>query len=174
MSRSAVFAAMAVGAVLLSSVAAAQLPTTVQRMTPSDAVRTVGLLHFMGLGVFSDGVFVDPASIQRQAGKAEAQVLTVRGELWHVAEGVIRWSWDTVKADCAGGRLTRTTSDHYAEDGAWVAALDDPQGAGDEPDIPVEEALLAYLCDGTQPKDFQIVPTKNIAVEGIVNAFAKQ
>lgn len=174
MSRAASVAAMLAGCGLLGGAAIAQLPNYVKRTTAPDNVRAVGPLHFMGLGVYADGVFVDPASMRREGDMAEAEVLTVRGELWHVAEGDIRWTWGTVKANCAAGTLNREISDHYADDGVWVAGLDEPGGAGDKPDIPVEEGLLGYLCEGRQPADFQVVPTKDSAVAGIVSAFANR
>jgi hypothetical protein len=157
---------------MLPGAAFAQLSASVPRAVAPEIARSPGPVHFMGLGSFDTGVFAEPASIRRQADTVEAQVLTVQGKVWRVSEGAIRWTWETVQADCAGGALNRLTSDHYSEDGQWVGGFDTPARADAMPKVPVDEALFAYLCAGVQPAEFQIVPTTNMAVAGIINAFA--
>jgi hypothetical protein len=134
--------------------------------------RPAGPLHFLGLTAFDEGQFADPASLRRSDGRVEVRMLTVGGQIRHVAEGEIRWTWARLDVDCAGRAWETLEFDAYDTDGTWLAGFAGPILDSNPVNVPSEEALLAYVCDGTRPADFQIVPDQARAVAGIIQAFA--
>ena len=136
--------------------------------------RPAGPLHFLGLFPLGDGHFVDPDSIRHTDGRAELRLLTVNGRVRQVAEGDIRWTWSRVDIDCAGRTWETLEYDAYDTAGTWLAGFTGSTMLGTNPvDVPSEEAVLAYACDGTRPAAFQAVPDQAIAVAGIMGAVAQ-
>lgn len=133
-----------------------------------------GPLHFIGLGVYDVGIFADPASIKKQGDAVEARVLTIQGKMWYVAEGDIKWQWDTLKVDCAGRVWDAVITDYYGADGSWVIGYAAQMQLTVKVEFPYQEALLGYLCTGVRPVAFQEVATLEMAVAGITNAFANR
>jgi hypothetical protein len=133
-----------------------------------------GPLHFIGLGVYDVGIFADPASVKKDGNAVEARVLTIQGKIWHVAEGDIKWQWETLKVACAARAWDVVTSDYYREDGSWVIGYPVQTQPTVKVQFPYQEALHAYLCDGARPAAFQEVVNIESAIAGITNAFANR
>ena len=173
MLRSAAAAAALIAASLVLAPAAAQEtePRHIRTEAP-DPWRPAGVLHFLALTPLDEGVFVDPDSIRRSDGRVEARMLTVGGQVRQVAEGDIRWTWTRVDVDCAGRAWETLELDAYNTEGTWLAGFTGPVLGTNPVDVPSEEAVLAYLCDGARPAGFQIAPDQAAAVAGIMRAFA--
>lgn len=129
-------------------------------------------LHFLAVTPWWDGLFVDPASIRRLDGRVEVRALTVGGEVRRSAEGDIRWTWARLDVDCSGRVWETREFDAYDTDGNWLAGFTGPVLRPNTVDTPAEEAVLAYVCDGTRPAQFQIVPDLARAVAGMIQAHA--
>lgn len=137
--------------------------------------RPAGPLHFLGLFALGDGWFADPGAVRLTDGRAEVRLLTVNGRVRQVAEGDIRWTWSRVDIDCAGRTWETQEYDAYDTAGTWLAGFTGSTILGTNPvDVPSEEAVLAYACDGTRPAAFQSVPDQASAVAGIIQAVSGQ
>ena len=177
MPRSAASAAAVIAAALLMTPAAAQEaeepdPTRYLRTEAPEPWQPAGVLHFLALTPYSEGLFVDPDSIRRSDGRVEVRALTVTGQVRRLLEGDVRWTWSRLDIDCAGRAWETLELDAYDSDGTWLSGLAGPVLPVNPVDVPSEEALLAYACDGYRPADFQIVPDQARAVAAIIQAFA--
>ena len=133
-----------------------------------------GALHYLALGVYDDGWFVAPDTVKRDDDRmgGEAMVLRVQGHLWRTAEGDIRYSWEHQRFECASGEIVTSQSDHYGEDGALIGTLGPLDMAPDEADVPEEVTLMGYICLDVRPPEFQVVPSLEVAVRGVVDSVA--
>ncbi len=170
-------AAALISASLLLTPAAAQETDSApirrgeNRTVAPDPYQPAGPLHYLALTPWWDATFVDPASIQRSDGRVEARVLTVGGQVRRIIEGDIRWTWARLDVDCVGRAWDTREFDAYDTDGNWLAGFTGPVLGSNTVDIPSEEALLAYVCGGTRPVEFQIVPDLTRAVAVMIQAY---
>jgi hypothetical protein len=169
-------AALVAASLVLTPAAAAQqanpAPARGENRTGApEPYRPSGALHFLAVTPWWDGLFVDPDSIRRPDGRVEVRLLTVGGEVRRIVEGDIRWTWARLDVDCAGRAWETREFDAYGTDGNWLAGFTGPVFRTNPVDTPGEEAVLAYVCDGTRPAQFQIVPDQARAVVGIVQAY---
>ena len=176
MPRSAAAAALIAAALALTPAAAQEAeepgPVRYLRTEAPEPYRPAGVLHFLGLTPHVEGLFVDPDSIQRADGRVEVRALTVGSQVRRITEGDVRWTWARLDVDCAGRAWETLELDAYAADGTWLSGFAGPVLRTNPVEVASEEALLAYVCDGTRPADFQIAPDQARAVAGIIQAFA--
>lgn len=177
MLRSTVAAALIATGLALSPAATAQEaeepgPVRYLRTEAPEPYRPAGVLHFLGLTPHVEGLFVDPASIQRADGRVAVRALTVGSQVRRITEGDVRWTWARLDVDCGGRAWDTLELDAYAADGTWLSGFAGPVLGPNPVEVASEEALLAYVCDGTRPADFQIAPDQARAVAGIIQAFA--
>jgi len=181
MSRSAAAIILIAASLVLTPFAAASaqqaggtLARAGSRTEAPEPWRPAGPLHFLGLFPLGDGWFADPDSIRRVDDRAEVRLLTVNGRVRQVAEGDIRWTWSRVDIDCAGRTWETLEYDAYDTSNTWLAGFTGSIPGTNPVDVPSEEAVMAYACDGTRPTAFQSVPDQVVAVAGIMGAFAQE